>query len=343
MPFFKKFFTLGKDETYNRAIGYYNSCKYKEAIGEFDKIILRDRGKSRLHKGLAIFYKSQAHRNSGIVHIHEGRFDEAMQDFKKALEIIPDSTILHSYLGICHNNTGRFNDAISEFEKVISDKKDDIPSRIRLGLALRNQGLYDGSVDEFRAAVKIKPKHADLHYFLGLVLSNKDAYQEAIEEFEKALEINPDYVEALSKLGFLCILTGGFQKASQLFNKIIKLDSHNEIALATSELLENAEAEKDSLITLARGELFKTVSITLGHVPFISSALSGEDKGLYNTLVSVYSKILKNHPNYADIRFRLAQLYKNQGRYEEARQEFKKVLDINPYFEEAKRGLEELK
>jgi len=306
MPFWKKLFTLGADEIYNRAMAYYNNCQYKEAIAEFDKIIQRDRGGARLHKELARFYKSQAYRNFGIIHMHEGRFDDAILDFNMALEIIPDSIILHSHLGICYNNVGRFNNAIAEFERVLDDKESDAQASIRLGLALRNQGLYDRAVDELQSAIRINPHHADLHYFLGIVLCNKNEYNEAIQEFNKALQINPNYAEALSKLRFLYI---------------VKEQPSSPSAVAAKE------------------ELFKAITISLNLTPFASPDISKKDIGLYNTLIYIYHQILKKHPNYADIHFKLAQIYENQEKFADAEKEFKMALEINPNFVQARINL----
>lgn len=307
MSFWKSLFTLGSDEIYSHGMKYYNDCKYKEAIEEFDKIILRDKGKSRLHKELARFYKSQAYRNYGIIHMHEGRFDEAIVNFKMALEIIPDSVILHSHLGVCYNNVGRFNHAIVEFEKVLDDKGSDIQSRIRLGLALRNQGLYNRAIDQFQTAISASSKHADLHYFLGLVLCNKNNYKEAVKEFNSAIEINPNYTEARSKLYFLNILL-------------------------------KEEPSSAQAIT-AKDELFRAIAISRSLSPFISPDLARRDIGLYNTLIYVYKQIIKEHPNYADIYFKLAQIYENQEKFEEAEDALKKALDINPDFIQARISL----
>jgi tetratricopeptide (TPR) repeat protein len=307
MSFWRHFFTLGGDEAYDQAMAHYNHCRYKEAITGFDKVIQMHRGKSRLHKELARFYKSQAYRNYGIIHMHEGRFGEAIVNFKMALEIIPESIILHSHLGVCYNNVGRFNHAIAEFEKVLDDKRSDIQSRIRLGLALRNQGLYNRAIDQFQAAININPGHADLHYFLGLVLCNKHNYREAVKELERALGINPHYTEARDKLRFINILVKEPPSSPQ------------------------AAAAKD--------ELFKAIVISLGLSPFISPDLSKKDIGLYNTLIYVYNQILKEHPNYADIYFKLAQIYENQEKFQEAEDVLKKALQINPDFIQARVSL----
>jgi len=335
MSFFKRFFTLGGDDIYEAAIAFYNDCRYKEAIAQFDKIIERDKGKSRLHKELAMFYRSQAFRNSGIVHMHEGRFTDAMLDFKKALDVIPDSTILHSYLGVCYNNVGMFREAAIEFQKVLEDKEQDVKARISLGLALRNQGFYDKGISELQKAIKMNPAHADLHYFLGLVLCNTNKYEEAIEEFNKSLQINPSYLEALSKLGFLYVLAGDLKKAEEVFEKIKVYFPEDKSVQGIISSLKQGDAERRSMMTVAKEELFEAIAISLSLRPFVTPDISRDDKGLYKTLINVYNQILEQHPNYADIHFKLAEIYEHQERYADARTEYKEALSINPDYTQA--------
>lgn len=337
MSFLKRFFTLGGDAAYNRAMDLYNTCRYRDAIQGFDKIIQRDRGKSRLHRRLALFYKAQAHRNSGIIHMHEGKFEDAISDFSTALEIIPESIILHNYLGICYNNTGKFSNAILAFEKVLLNNEKDIGTHIRLGLSLRNQGLYDKSIGKFRTAITLNPTHADLRYFLGLVLSNKEAYQEAITEFQKALEINPQYGEALLKLGCMYILAGETQKAPDFFKRAFEVSGHSETVAEMASLLEAQQYDDKTLVLLAKEEIFKSTSISLSLTPFVSPDFSRrEDTGLYNTLMHVYNQILEEHPNYADIHFKLARVYERQRKYSDAEGALRKALSINPDFIQAR-------
>ncbi|MDD5449169.1 MAG: tetratricopeptide repeat protein [Candidatus Omnitrophica bacterium] len=306
MSFLRKLFTLGGDEIYNRAMDNYNSCRYKEAIEGFEKVIRATKGRGRLHKELAIFYKSQAYRNSGIILMHEGKFEEAIKDFMTALEIIPDSTVLHSYLGICYNNIGRFNEAVAELEKGVADKTGDVQARTRLALALRNQGLYDRAIEELRYAVSINPGHADLRYYLGLVLCNKNDYRAAMDELAIALSINPKYTDARTKLDFLRSL---------------------------------ASEPDPSKTSPAKEGLFKAITISLSLTPFVSPDASREDEGSYNTLIYIYGEILKEHPNYADIHFKLAQIYENQNKPKDAETEFRKALAINPDFMQARISL----
>ena len=106
MAFLKGLLNLGSHRRYHRAITYYNGGRYQEAIEGFDGIIRDDKGRSSLYRELACFYKSQAYRRLGTMYMREGRYGDAIDDFKKALEIIPDSAILHDHLAECYQQIG---------------------------------------------------------------------------------------------------------------------------------------------------------------------------------------------------------------------------------------------
>ena len=98
MSLFKKILTLGGNETYNRAMGFYNRAEYKEAICEFEKITKSRFGGGRLYPRLAQFFGGQAHRNLGLLEMHEGRYREAIVRFEKATLLTPENLEIHAYL-----------------------------------------------------------------------------------------------------------------------------------------------------------------------------------------------------------------------------------------------------
>ena len=86
MSFWKKLFTLGGNETYNQAMGYYNQCRYEEAIRVFKKLTEGRLGAARLYPILALFYSGQAYRNLGMIDMHEGRDMDIISRVSKHLD-----------------------------------------------------------------------------------------------------------------------------------------------------------------------------------------------------------------------------------------------------------------
>lgn len=63
--------------------------------------------------------KAAAHNSRGIIYIEEGKYDQAISEFSKAIEI--DSSIAVTYFnrGLVYLGTGQLDQAISDFNKSI--------------------------------------------------------------------------------------------------------------------------------------------------------------------------------------------------------------------------------
>ena len=96
-----------------------------------------------------------------------GRFDEAIEQARKALELDPS-------LAEAHNN---------------------------LAAALAARGRVDEAIEHFRRALALDPAYAEAYNNLGAALAGRGLLDAAIAHYRKALEIDPAYAEAQNNLG----------------------------------------------------------------------------------------------------------------------------------------------
>ncbi len=88
-----------------------------------------------------------------------GNYDEAINEYTKAIEISPNSATAYSWRGFCYYNKTQ----------------------------------YDFAIDDFTSAINLKDTSLDQDYNLrGLSYSAKGDYYSAISDFTKAIEINPN-------------------------------------------------------------------------------------------------------------------------------------------------------
>jgi len=107
-----------------------------------------------------------AYNNLGTVLTKQGKLDEAVASYKRALEIKPD-------YAEAHNN---------------------------LGAALTEQGKLDEAVASYKRALEIKPDYAEAHNNFGTVLTKQGKLDEAVASCKRALEIKPDYAVAEAQM-----------------------------------------------------------------------------------------------------------------------------------------------
>ena len=79
----------------------------------------------------------------------------------------PTTPIAHTNLGIALRDQGKLDEAIAEYRKAIRLKPDLAEAHHNLGIALASQGKLDEAIAEYRKAIRLKPDVAEAHINLG--------------------------------------------------------------------------------------------------------------------------------------------------------------------------------
>lgn len=141
------------------------------------------------------------YRNLGIAYHNKAMYDEAITEYKKAIEIKPTDYSTHYNLGVVYGLKGMYGEAIAEYKKAIEIKPNDYSTHYNLGLVYGLKAMYDEAVVEFNRAVAIKPGSAKAHHSLGTIYHRKREYSLAIEHYDKAIElgfsVDPELLEFL--------------------------------------------------------------------------------------------------------------------------------------------------
>jgi superkiller protein 3 len=137
-----------------------------------------------------------AHNNLGDAFYQQGRMDEAIAQYQRALEIKPDNEKAHYNLGNVSRDLGRMNEAISRYQKALAINPNYVEAINNLGVVFARQGRMEEAIAHFQKALIIKPDDANIHYNLGNAFRDQGRMEEAIAQFQKALAIKPNYVEA---------------------------------------------------------------------------------------------------------------------------------------------------
>ena len=153
--------------------------------------------------------KARPHNNLGIAYKNQGYFDEAIKEYKIALDFSPDNAEAHHNLGVIYGLKGRVDEAIQEYRIALNIKsKFFTPMEIakihnNIGVLHSKQGLFDEAVVEYRIALELSPNFEEAHYNLAIAYFSKGAVDNARKEFETILRINPHNPEALRFLNYI--------------------------------------------------------------------------------------------------------------------------------------------
>ncbi len=163
----------------------------------------------------------------GVEYAVQGKFQEANEEFEKALKVDPfygsaenslkvikdvieqkikRETAIHLFKGTSYANKGQFDQAISDYTNAIEINPKYAEAYYARGIVYYDQGEYDQAISDFTKAIEINPKFAEAYYNRGIVYKNKDQYDQAISDYTKALEINPKYAKAYNNRGFIYLV-----------------------------------------------------------------------------------------------------------------------------------------
>jgi tetratricopeptide (TPR) repeat protein len=176
-----------------------------------------------------------ARYNLGIALMELGRTDQAIAAFREVLRLNPDHARAHNNIGNALVSRGRTEDAVEEFLRAIALEPSLEVARYNLGNAMLALERYDEAAERFREALTINPRYAMAHNNLGTVLHLQGRLHAAIPAYEAALAIEPDNVEAHTNLGIALAATERTDEAIRHFRSALAIDPDYDLARTNLE------------------------------------------------------------------------------------------------------------
>jgi protein O-mannosyl-transferase len=266
-----------------------------------------------------------AENNLGYVLAAQGQTIEAIECYKKALEIYPDYPEANNNLGMIYLDEGRLNEAITNFQRAIEIKPDFAEAHNNLGILLASQGEIAEAIEHYQIAIKINPDFAETYNNLGILFASQGRFDEAIKHYQKALELDPNYVDAHNNFGILLTRQGRFAEAMEQFQTGLELrgnsaEAHNDLGLLLVSLDQVNEAIKYYQKALELKPDYAEAHCNLG------TALI--QLGNVQEAIGQWEQALRIEPDYAVAHDNLGIALADQGRYAEAMEYFQKTLEL---------------
>jgi len=136
----------------------------------------------------------------GVALAADGKFDQAIVEFRNALRLNPESAATRWNLGRALESQGASLEAIEELRRSVKLDPTQGPPRYDLASTLLDLHEYGEAIEEFRAAIQLMPTSAEAHNNLGIALGSLGKLEEAIEEFRQALKLQPGHQSAQHNL-----------------------------------------------------------------------------------------------------------------------------------------------
>ncbi|MBC8199674.1 MAG: tetratricopeptide repeat protein [Desulfobacterales bacterium] len=195
----------------------------------------------------AVFYFKKALRirpnylklydNLGVALFQLGKLEEALSYYSKALEIDPKHAGIHKHTAMILATQGKLEKALQHYTKALLIDPELADAHYELANVLVNQEKLEKAKFQYKEAIKKDPKHSNAHYNLGCILLKQKEYKEALANFAQVIKINPDYKQAYNYIGIILVQKGKFKKAKKFFSKALQIDPDYSEALKNLKIL----------------------------------------------------------------------------------------------------------
>jgi len=116
---------------------------------------------------------------------------------------IKKETGAHIFKGVQYDDQGKYEQAINEFTRAIEINPGYADIYNKRGLSYYNQEKYDQALRDYNKAIEINPRYTDAFNNRGIVYYQQEQYDQAISNYTKAIEINPKYAKAYHNRGLV--------------------------------------------------------------------------------------------------------------------------------------------
>ena len=156
--------------------------------------------------------------------------------------------MLWNLLGTTAAQIGKFDKAIEAFKKAISIKPDYALAYYNMGNVLKEQGKLEEAIEAYKKAISIDPDNAEAYYNMGNALKEQGKLEEAEEAYTKVLSIKPDHESAKHMLSALTGTTPKTAPREYVENLFDQFASNFEALLVNELEYETPKLIKDVLI-----------------------------------------------------------------------------------------------
>ena len=171
---------------------------------------------------------SKAHFNLGYSMFERGELDKAIEEYRRACELDPEDAVVHANLALALAQTGKLGEAIDHYRKALALNPGNPMVEADLGVALFENGKSAESMEHLKRAVELDPENAEAHSKLGSILAKSGQVKDAVPQLEKAVALGPDSVEYQFNLGYVLGQMGSFAEAVPHMEKAVELSGGKE-------------------------------------------------------------------------------------------------------------------
>ena len=151
-----------------------------------------------------------------------GRFDEAIEEEKRALELDPLSIVYHTVLGHFLRQSGRWDEAIEQLHKTLEMDSNFYLTHMILGWAYESKGRYKEAIAAYQKAIKLTGGSSHVMGLLGFAYAKSGQRATAVNMLRELEERSKQSYVPKTSIAAIYAALGEIDKAFEWYEKAYK-------------------------------------------------------------------------------------------------------------------------
>ncbi|MGZ3649151.1 MAG: tetratricopeptide repeat protein [Syntrophales bacterium] len=135
--------------------------------------------------------KTSSWVEKGVALVMEGKYNEAIEAFDKAIELNPKDAVAYNNRGAAYGQTGNYKQQIEDSTKALQMNPKDAVAFNNRGVAYGELGNYQQEIEDCTRAIELNPNLAMAYYHRGIAYHKMGNRKQAIKDKSKAYALNP--------------------------------------------------------------------------------------------------------------------------------------------------------
>jgi eukaryotic-like serine/threonine-protein kinase len=237
-------------------VGLANAYRALTLSGEMPATELLPKAKLMAQKAVELDDTlSEAHAVLGVViYFYDWKWKEAEREFKRAVELDPNSADSHQFYAQLLSNQGRQAEAIAEIRRAREIDPLNLLINAREAQFLTRAGQSDQALASVQKTFELDPNYWFAHLWASDAYVEKGMFAEAVAEARKSREASRVGTQATAFLGYALAKSGNRAESRAELAELLKSSTHAYVSPYNIALIYNGLGDRnEALAWLKRG------------------------------------------------------------------------------------------
>lgn len=265
--------------------------------------------------------------------VKDKKLDQAEKVFERTVALHPDDPQERRVLASLQLLLHRPKDAVETLRPVIEARDPNAETLSLASSAYEDSGDTPNAVNTLRQAILLDPRNVSLYLDFANIAFAHESFQVGIDVINEGLTLQPQAAQLYLARGVLYVQLAQYDKAQEDFEKAQQLDPNESLSTAAQGLAAVQANDLDHALATVQSKLArKPNDPMLLYLQADVLTQKGAEPGSAQFQLAMRSakKAVLLQPSLAAARGVLAKLYMDAGQYEQAAEQCRKGLEIDP-------------